>query len=335
MGRPGRAGSRSSSCSARPCCWPSCPRSSSARSSRSSRRSACRRSSSAWSSSRRSATSPSTSSPSSWRPRTRWSSRWPCRFGSSLQVALFVGPVLVLLGLVVGQPMDLVFAPLEVAAVGAAVGISALIALDGESNWLEGALLMLVYIILAVSFFEFSARSVARRAGADGGAGGEPPPVRTRRGDRSRIRPRRPPASSSSARSRQRRRTRRGRQPSAAVRASSEPAPAWASRPSPPTRPRSPSCAGPTASRRGWRRSRSSSGARAAVVVPGPGLDPALDRDLLALAEELAAGLGQAVPGHDVVVLGLLLAWPMYSLVATVNCVTALPLAGCASPGRA
>ena len=76
-------------------------------------------------------------------------------FGSSLQVALFVGPVLVLLGLVLGQPMDLVFEPLEVAAVGVAVGISALIAFDGESNWLEGALLMLVYIILAVSFFEF------------------------------------------------------------------------------------------------------------------------------------------------------------------------------------
>ena len=76
-------------------------------------------------------------------------------FGSSLQVALFVGPVLVMLGLVVGQPMDLVFEPLEVAAVGVAVGISALIAFDGESNWLEGALLTLVYIILAVSFFEF------------------------------------------------------------------------------------------------------------------------------------------------------------------------------------
>jgi len=75
-------------------------------------------------------------------------------YGSSLQVALFVAPVLVLLGLVVGQPMNLVFEPLEVAAVGAAVGISALIALDGESNWLEGALLTIVYIILAVSFFE-------------------------------------------------------------------------------------------------------------------------------------------------------------------------------------
>ncbi len=46
---------------------------------------------------------------------------------------------LVLFGLVVGQDMTLVFTPLEVAAVAAAVGISALIALDGESNWLEAA----------------------------------------------------------------------------------------------------------------------------------------------------------------------------------------------------
>lgn len=75
-------------------------------------------------------------------------------YGSSLQVALFVAPLLVLAGLVVGQPMDLVFTPLEVAAVGAAVGISALIALDGESNWLEGALLIIVYVILAGAFFE-------------------------------------------------------------------------------------------------------------------------------------------------------------------------------------
>jgi Ca2+:H+ antiporter len=75
-------------------------------------------------------------------------------YGSSLQVALFVAPLLVLVGLLLGQPMDLVFHPLEVAAVGAAVGISALIALDGESNWLEGALLTIIYVILAGSFFE-------------------------------------------------------------------------------------------------------------------------------------------------------------------------------------
>ena len=79
-------------------------------------------------------------------------------FGSSQQVALFVAPVLVLIGVLIGQPMNLVFTPLEVAAVAAAVGISALIALDGESNWMEGALLMIVYAILAVSFFEFVGR---------------------------------------------------------------------------------------------------------------------------------------------------------------------------------
>jgi Ca2+:H+ antiporter len=75
-------------------------------------------------------------------------------YGASLQVALFVAPALVLIGVITGHPMDLVFAPLEVAAVGAAVGISALIALDGESNWLEGALLVIVYLILAAAFFE-------------------------------------------------------------------------------------------------------------------------------------------------------------------------------------
>src|SRR5436305_3682572 len=75
-------------------------------------------------------------------------------YGASLQVALFVAPVLVLLGVITGHEMNLVFAPLEVVAVIAAVGISALIALDGESNWLEGALLTLDYLILAAAFFE-------------------------------------------------------------------------------------------------------------------------------------------------------------------------------------
>ncbi len=76
-------------------------------------------------------------------------------FGSSLQVALFVAPVLVLVGVLIGQDMNLVFTPLEIAAVAAAVAISSLIAIDGETNWLEGALLTLVYAILAISFYEF------------------------------------------------------------------------------------------------------------------------------------------------------------------------------------
>jgi len=50
--------------------------------------------------------------------------------------------------------MDLMFTPFEVLAVTIAVAVMTMIALDGESNWLEGALLTLVYLILAVSFFE-------------------------------------------------------------------------------------------------------------------------------------------------------------------------------------
>ncbi len=77
-------------------------------------------------------------------------------YGASLQVALFVAPVLVLIGVLTGHEMNLVFLPLEVAAIAAAVGISALIALDGESNWLEGALLVIVYLILAAAFYELA-----------------------------------------------------------------------------------------------------------------------------------------------------------------------------------
>jgi Ca2+:H+ antiporter len=75
--------------------------------------------------------------------------------GSSLQVALFVAPVLVLLSHLVGTPMDLVFTQLELATVALAVVMVALIALDGESNWLEGAQLLAVYAILGLAFYFF------------------------------------------------------------------------------------------------------------------------------------------------------------------------------------
>lgn len=73
--------------------------------------------------------------------------------GSTMQIALFVAPVLVLLGWVVGQPMDLNFNPFELVAVAVSVLITNSVSSDGKSNWLEGALLLATYTILGVAFF--------------------------------------------------------------------------------------------------------------------------------------------------------------------------------------
>lgn len=73
--------------------------------------------------------------------------------GSSLQVSLLVTPILVFLGPLLGHPLDLVFSPLELGSLGAAVVVTAFVALDGESNWLEGAMLCGVYAIAALAFF--------------------------------------------------------------------------------------------------------------------------------------------------------------------------------------
>jgi Ca2+:H+ antiporter len=74
-------------------------------------------------------------------------------FGSSMQIALFVAPLLVFVSLAMGHPLTLIFNEFELLALGAAVGIAALISLDGESNWLEGAQLLAVYLIVALAFF--------------------------------------------------------------------------------------------------------------------------------------------------------------------------------------
>src|SRR5690606_35177048 len=74
--------------------------------------------------------------------------------GSSIQVALFVAPLLVFLSYFIGpRPMDLLFTPLEVVSVVLASGIMALITHDGESHWMEGVQLLAVYIILGIAFF--------------------------------------------------------------------------------------------------------------------------------------------------------------------------------------
>ena len=73
--------------------------------------------------------------------------------GSSLQIALFVAPVLVLAGWGFGQPMDLDFNPLELVAVAVAVFIANSISSDGRSNWLEGTLLLATYAVLGLAFY--------------------------------------------------------------------------------------------------------------------------------------------------------------------------------------
>jgi len=73
--------------------------------------------------------------------------------GSSMQIALFVAPVLVFLSYAMGKPMDLLFTTFEVITVGLAVAIVSLVAADGESNWMEGVLLVAVYVIFAIAFF--------------------------------------------------------------------------------------------------------------------------------------------------------------------------------------
>ncbi len=73
--------------------------------------------------------------------------------GSSLQIALFVAPVLVIAGWAIGQPMDLNFNPFELVAVAVAVLIVNSISADGKSNWLEGGLLLATYSVLGLAFY--------------------------------------------------------------------------------------------------------------------------------------------------------------------------------------
>jgi Ca2+:H+ antiporter len=74
--------------------------------------------------------------------------------GSTVQVALFVAPVLVIVSHFMGKPMDLVFRnPLELIAVAACAFIVNAITQDGETTWFEGIMLLAVYVILAIAFF--------------------------------------------------------------------------------------------------------------------------------------------------------------------------------------
>jgi Ca2+:H+ antiporter len=73
--------------------------------------------------------------------------------GSSTQIPLFVAPVLIFASLGLGRPMTLVFEPLELMVLALSTAIFAYISLDGESHWLEGVLLLALYLMTAAVFF--------------------------------------------------------------------------------------------------------------------------------------------------------------------------------------
>ena len=77
----------------------------------------------------------------------------PRKIGLNESCPLFVAPALVFISLLMGNPLTLVFDQFELISLVAAVLIAALVSLDGESNWLEGAQLLVVYIIIGLAFF--------------------------------------------------------------------------------------------------------------------------------------------------------------------------------------
>jgi len=100
-------------------------------------------------------------------------------YQSSLQIALFVTPVLVLLSTVLvgrglvwpaegghARPLNLVFSPMEVVAVVLSVGIVVILGMDGQTNWFEGVMLLALYVILGLAFFYMPGRE---ESGYDGG----------------------------------------------------------------------------------------------------------------------------------------------------------------------
>ncbi|MCU1229521.1 MAG: Ca(2+)/H(+) antiporter [Acidobacteria bacterium] len=80
---------------------------------------------------------------------------------SSVQIALFVTPLLVFLSYPLGHPLDLLFTPFEMLAVGLAVAIFAYLVMDGETNWYEGIQLLAVYAIIAIALYFLPATPVA------------------------------------------------------------------------------------------------------------------------------------------------------------------------------
>ena len=73
--------------------------------------------------------------------------------GASTQVALLVAPLLVLLSIALGHPMNLVFSKLELFAMLVAVTAITKLISDGKSQWIEGVLLLGFYVLIGIAFF--------------------------------------------------------------------------------------------------------------------------------------------------------------------------------------
>ena len=75
--------------------------------------------------------------------------------GSSLLVALLIAPALIIIGSLIGQPMDLDFTGFEVIALFFSVIIVNFVNMDAKSNWLEGVLLLGMFAIFGAAFFYY------------------------------------------------------------------------------------------------------------------------------------------------------------------------------------
>jgi len=73
--------------------------------------------------------------------------------GSSQQIAMMVTPLMVILGWILNQPMSLYFEVFETAVLFMTVILVFALVIDGSSNWLEGAMLIGVYVILGIAFY--------------------------------------------------------------------------------------------------------------------------------------------------------------------------------------
>ncbi|SCV70442.1 BQ2448_1836 [Microbotryum intermedium] len=75
--------------------------------------------------------------------------------GSSIQIALFVIPLLVLIGWMIGQPLTLAFDPFETLILFLSICAVNFAIQDGRSNWLEGGTLMMAYVVIAIVAFYY------------------------------------------------------------------------------------------------------------------------------------------------------------------------------------